>query len=61
MSFYEAAAAGLLLTATIFYIGALFGAWCERQEWQDYVAYLTNKPTATKKDLDLIFRLDQRK
>ena len=61
MSFYDAAAASVFAGTVIFYFGARFGAWCERQEWQDYVAYLTNKPTATKKDLDLIFRLDQRK
>lgn len=61
MSFYEAAAA-LLAVGTIFTtLGVYIGTQLERLEWQEKIEIARRNPRATQQQLDLIFRLDQRK
>lgn len=61
MSIYEAAA-GLLAFGFIFTsLGVYIGTQLERMEWQEKIEIAQRNPRATQQQLDLIFRLDQRK
>ena len=61
MSIYTTAAIIVFLGLAIFLLGAWFGKELERQDWEEKIQIMTRNPKASKENLGLIFRLDQRK